>query len=317
MKVDPKSLRLFLSVVSKGTLAAAAESEHIAAAALSKRISDLEESLGAELLLRNNKGIKPTPAGLALLDFSRRLLHELDSLPAHMADFTRGLKGHVRIFANISSITQFLPKQLSTFLEKNPLVQVHLEERVSTEVGRGVAENAADLGVLVTATPVPGIKYYNYAQDHLMLAVPADHPLASRKSVKYSQTLAYEFIGLHTGSQLNLQMMRAASDLGRTWICRMQVTSYDALCLMIEAGLGIGVLPGAIAISYAKALGIVPVALNETWASRVFSICCRPYDELSPATRLLLNHLLAGRSPRPDVVDPRSRRTFGAITPDS
>jgi DNA-binding transcriptional LysR family regulator len=297
MKIDPKTLRLFIAVVEHGTLAAAAEREHIAPAAVSKRISNLEDVLGAKLLLRSNKGIEPTPAGMALLDSSRKLLHDLDALPAQMSDFARGLKGHVRILANISSITQFLPRQLNTFLAKNDRIQIHLEERVSSEVGRGVAENAADLGVLVCAAPVSGIEYHTYAQDELMLAVPADHPLARKKVVKYSQTLVHEYIGLHTGSQLNLQLMRAASDLGRSWICRMQVTSYDALCCMIEAGLGIGILPRQLATSYAKALRIVPVALNEPWASRAFSICCRPYRELSPAARLLLDHLLADRMP--------------------
>jgi len=291
-KIDPRSLRLFISAVEAGTLAAAADREHIASAAVSKRISDLERALGTALLHRNNKGIEPTPAGMALLDFSRRLLHDLDALPAQMTDFERGLKGYVRIFANISSITQFLPRQLSTFVANNPTVRIQLEEKVSSAVARGVAENAADLGVLVGEVNLPGLRCRPYAKDVLTLAVPSDHPLARRNTVKYEHTLSYEYIGLHTGSQLNQQLIRAASDLGRTWTCRMQVTSYDALCLMIEAGLGIGILPRHIALSYSKALRITPVALDEPWSLRSFSICSRVYGELTPAARLLLDHLL-------------------------
>jgi DNA-binding transcriptional LysR family regulator len=71
MKLDPLSLRLFVSVVEEGTIAAAAAREHIAAAAVSKRLSELEDQLNTQLLTRSNKGIVVTAAGVALLDMAR------------------------------------------------------------------------------------------------------------------------------------------------------------------------------------------------------------------------------------------------------
>src|SRR5450830_1550436 len=104
MRLDPISLKLFISVLEEGTIAAAAEREHIAAAAVSKRMSEIEAQLGTQLLVRTNKGISATAAGLALSTMARRVLHELDEISVQMQEYASGVRGHVRVFANISAI---------------------------------------------------------------------------------------------------------------------------------------------------------------------------------------------------------------------
>ena len=101
----------------------------IAAAAVSKRISELEENLKIRLLIRTNKGIQPTPAGIALSTMARRALHELDEIAVQMRDYASGLRGFIRVHANISAITQFLPQDIRLFLNECPNVQVDLEEK--------------------------------------------------------------------------------------------------------------------------------------------------------------------------------------------
>ena len=99
MKLDPTSLRLFVSVVEERTIAGAAAREHIAASAVSRRISELEAVLKTELLDRSNKGIRPTAAGVALLNLARGVLHDLDEIQAQMRGYSSGTRGHVRMFA--------------------------------------------------------------------------------------------------------------------------------------------------------------------------------------------------------------------------
>lgn len=291
MTPDPKSLRLFVSVIKHGTIAAAAEHEHTAAAAVSRRISDLEEQLGVALVERSNKGVTPTPAGRALLGMSHRVLHDLDSIKAQMHDYAVGMKGYIRIFANISAMHQFMPRELSAFLADNPLVQIDLEEHVSTAIAQAVADNNADVGVLVVDSPIEGVEYLPYKEDDLVVIAPESHPLADRERVRFADTLAYDYVGLPPGSQMNLQLMRAARELGRTWRYRFQVSGYDSLCLMVESGLGIGMLPRRIAQSYAKALKIRLLGLDESWAHRRLHVCIRSYDALSPAARLLVERM--------------------------
>jgi len=291
MKLDPLSLKLFVSVIEEGTIAAAAEREHIVASAVSKRLSELEIALDTQLLQRSNKGIQPTEAGLALLSLARGLLHDLDDVYLQMREYSSGTRGYVRVHANISTITQFLPEQLNRFVAKYPLIQVHLEEKISTVITRSVAESVADIGIFTLGTHAQNLEIFPYGSDELVLITPKDHPLAKKKSVKFSDTLDFDYVGLHAGGSMNLQLVNVASHFGKALKLRMQVTSFDAQCLMVEAGLGIGVLPRNSAKTFLKALDINVVKLDEPWAKRELAICVRSYDSLSVAARFLVDHL--------------------------
>jgi DNA-binding transcriptional LysR family regulator len=291
MRVDPTSLELFICVVEEGTIAAAAERRHIAAAAVSKRMSELEASLHTQLLKRTNKGVEPTAAGNALLNIARRALHELDDVSVQMRDYASGTRGLVRLFANISAITQFLPRELKAFVDAHPHVEVHLEERISTFIARAVAENAADIGIVSLLPPELTLETFPYRFDHLSLITPRDHPLARRRSVSFAETLQFDYLGLHAGSSINLQLAKAAAELARPLRLRIQLTGYDALCSMVEAGLGVALLPETIAKRNARTASIHVVRLDEPWAQRELRICVRSYAALSVAARLLVDHL--------------------------
>lgn len=296
MRIDPVSLRLFVAVMEEGTIAAAAQREHIASAAVSRRISELESSLGTSLFERSNKGTLATPAAHVLLGLARDVLHGLDDLSEQMAGFASGLRGHVRVSANISAITQFLPQHLRSFMALAPAVQVHLQERISTQVARAVADSTADIGILNAGHyghdgDGEALVQLPYRQDELVLVVPRGHALARRRAVSFREALAFDFVGLHPGSAINDVLHRRASETGLPLRLRMQVTSYDALCLMVDAGLGIGVLPRGSARLYLPALKIRAVTLQEPWAARQLVLAVRSLEALSPAARMLVDHL--------------------------
>jgi DNA-binding transcriptional LysR family regulator len=291
MRLDPISLRLFVAVVEEKTIAGAAEREHIAAAAISKRIRDLEELLGSQLIIRSNKGIVPTAAGAALLSLARGALHDFDEIFAQMRDYSSGTRGFVRVVANISAITQFMPTALKSFLIEHPLVQIRLDEMTSGEILRVVAENGADIG-LFSAWPLrQDVEVYPFRNDELVLAVPKQHFLARKKSVLFSETLDFDYVGLGSESSINLQLSKAAAELGRIMKLRMHVTSFDALCLMVEAGLGIGILPRGSSAPYLKSMDIRIIPLGDAWVRRDLKLCVRSYQSLSNAAKLLTDHL--------------------------
>ncbi|AHV94640.1 LysR substrate-binding domain-containing protein [Bordetella holmesii] len=291
MRLDPTSLKLFISVVELGTIAAAAEQEHIAAAAVSKRISELEENLGIRLLTRTNKGIHPTPAGFALSTMARRALHELDEVAVRMREYVSGLRGFVRVFANISAITQFLPRDIRDFLGEYPNVQVDLEEKITPAIIKAVAENAADVGIFSGTVPDHDVEILPYREDMLALVVPAMHPLQATAGFRFVDALEYDFIGLHRGSAINRILSHAASGAKRTVKLKVQVTGFDALCFMVDSGLGVGVLPLDLAQRYAAIFNIRIIALTEPWARRKIQICVRAFDALPTAAKLFVDHL--------------------------
>jgi DNA-binding transcriptional LysR family regulator len=291
MKLDPVSLRVFVAVVEEGTIAAGAQREHLVAAAASKRISELEAQLGTALLVRTNRGVHPTAAGHSLAVLARQALAQLDQVGARLLDYATGIRGTVRIHANPSAICQFLPGELKGFFNLYPDIHIDLEEQVSDAIVEAVLENRADIGVVNEGHDLRGLTAHPYRHYRLVVAVPMDHPLARRQRIAFEEALPFDLVGLHTGSSLNLLLTRAAAALKMPLKQRIQVRSYEALCLMVDTGLGIGVLPEAVARLHAQGLGIHLLHLDEPWAQRSLVLCVRPDDRLDKAGQRLLDHL--------------------------
>ena len=291
MKLDPVSLRLFVAVMEENTIAGAAAREHIAPSAASRRLSELEAALRVELFTRSNKGVEPSAAAFALLHLARGVLNDMDGIATQMRDYTTGTRGHVRVVANISAITQFLPGELQRFLAQHPQVDVRLQEQISTAIAHSVAENAADIGILNDGVYGEKVTLLPYRTDELVLVVPTGHTLARRKTVRLTDALAFDFVGMHPGSAINNQLTRAAAETQLPLKLRIQVTGYDALCLMVAAGLGVGVMPRGSAALYSGSLAVRTVTLAEPWAQRRLVLCVRSYESLSSVSRLLVDHL--------------------------
>jgi len=307
MRLDPVSLRLFVAVMEEQAIARAAAREHIAPSAASRRLGELEHQLQVELFARSNRGIEPTAAAHSLLHMVRGVLHDLDSIVLQMRDFGAGLRGQVRVVANISAITQFLPGDLQRFMAAHPRVQVNLREQISTEVAKSVAENSADVGILNDGAYGEGLTLLPYREDELVVAVPMKHPLARRRAVRIAEALEHDFVGAHPGSVVNNLLSRASAELGLPLKLRMQVTSYDAMCLMVSAGLGIAILPRGSARIYSGTLALRTVNLQEPWARRRLMLCVRTGDSLTGAAQLLVAHL--GREPHlPAPEEQQARR---------
>ena len=299
MKLDPVSLRLFVAVMEENTIAGAAAREHIAPSAASRRLSELEAALRVELFTRSNKGVEPSAAAFALLHLARGVLNDMDGIATQMRDYTTGTRGHVRVVANISAITQFLPGELQRFMAQHPQVDVRLQEQISTAIAHSVAENAADIGILNDGIYGEKLSLLPYRTDELVLVVPTGHALARRKAVRLTDALAFDFVGMHPGSAINNQLTRAAAEAQLPLKLRIQVTGYDALCLMVAAGLGVGVMPRGSAALYSGSLAVRTVTLAEPWAQRRLVLCVRSYESLSSVSRLLVDHLRASAGAAP------------------
>ena len=295
MKLDPITLRLFVAVMEENAIARAAAREHIAPSAASRRLAELEDQLQVELFTRSNRGSQPTAAAYALLNMARGVLNEMDGIASQMKNYAhgsgQGLRGHVRVMANISSITQFLPAQLQGFLSQHPHVDVRLQERVSTDIARAVAENEADIGLLNSGSYGSKISLRPYRRDRLAVVLPLGHVLAEYEQLELKQIVEHELIGMHADSALNHLITRSAADQGLQPRLRMKVTGYDALCLMVAAGLGIGILPEGSARIYMGTLPLRCIRLHEPWAERQLMLCVRSQDALSPVAQLLAEHL--------------------------
>jgi DNA-binding transcriptional LysR family regulator len=289
-RLDLVSLRLFVSIADAHSLTGAAAREHMALAAVSKRVRDLEAQLDTVLLYRRPRGVELTPAGDALLHHARTVLADMDSLQAELSEYSRGVRGHVRIHANTSAIIEFLPEDLALFVRDHPEIKIDLQEHVSSEAIHAVREGLTDIGIFANTPAVEGLQVYAYRKDKLVLVVPDGHVLASRAPVALADALAYDFIGLQHDASLHRLIASAARAADMPLHMRIQVRSFEGICRMIARDMGIGVLPIK-AVAHLRGLPLTVVELSDDWASRGLYLGVRDYDTLSVIAREMVDHL--------------------------
>jgi DNA-binding transcriptional LysR family regulator len=290
-RVDFVTLRLFCAVVQTGSITKGANQCRLALSAASRRLADFEAAAGTRLLSRGARGVTLTPAGHATWQHAMRLFQGFQLFSAEVADYARGAKGHVRLWANMSALTEFLPAALAGFMRDHPDIRVEIEEQLSPDTVRALRDGVADLGVFAEGTPAEGLVTERYQADDLVLLCPSGHPLAGLESVWFTDCLAHDFVTVNRGSSLLEIVTTAAAAAERPLNVRVQVRSFDAMCQMISAGLGIGVLPKAACQERLSALGVAAIPLNDTWSRRWLLLGHLGEFGLSEAARLLLGHL--------------------------
>lgn len=291
MQFDLTDLSLFRHVVEAGSITHGAERAHLALAAASTRIRNMEKSLGAPLLLRTRAGVIPTPAGRTLLQHARSLLAQAERLKEDLGAYTGGLTGQIRVLSNTNALTEFLPEALGAFLAQHPQVSIDLEERLSDEIVGLIAEGVGDIGIVAGTVDTGQLETYPFRSDRFVLVVSQGHALASRESIAFSEVLEHDFVGLDRASALQRFLSGKASRIGKPLRLRVQLRSFDAVCRMVEAGVGVGIVPETTAQRAARTMAIGIVALEDPWAARDLTLCIRSLRDLAPSARQLAEHL--------------------------
>jgi DNA-binding transcriptional LysR family regulator len=298
------TLSLFVAVVEETSLAKAAERAHLAPSAISKRLADLELNLNVKLFERRPNGMFPTAAGTALLNHARLILHNVADLESELLDFAGGVRGTIRVRSNATAMAAFLPTDLRSFFRLFPQVRVDLSEGTSADTLRAVSDNAVDIGIYGDVVVPNDLHCVLYRRDRLVLLVPKDHPLTRMELVRFEDSAGYEFIGAPRGSSIDTAMQRASSDLGVSLKMSIRTSGFAAISAMVDAGLGIAVVPESTTPTYAKSYAIAALRFEETWAERRLMICSRDPVTLTPAAAAFLSHLTPHLQPAPKKMAP-------------
>jgi len=297
MHYDLPDLRLVTAIADSGSLTRAATHIHLAPSSASHRLTQLEAALGVALFSRHARGLTPTPAGESLLRHARQVFAQLEQMHADLAPYASGLNSQVTVFANTNAINCFLPEDLGDFLREHPRIRVSLEEQPSPAIIQAVAAGQVEIGVVAAEASLSGLETQSYRQDRLVLVVPAGHRLAERLAVNFAEVLEQPFVCLHAGSAIHTFMMNTAAQLGGRLDVRIQVRSFNAVCRMVAAGVGIGMVPrSSIAFPQGEFLratgdGLRTVEISDAWAPRDLQLCVRSRAGLGPAASALFDHL--------------------------
>lgn len=296
-RFDLVSIRLAVACVQTGSLTAAARDSHLALAAASRRIRELEAALGDPLFERHARGLLPTAAGRVFLRHGLSLLQTMEQLDAELADLRQGIARHIRLCASSAAISQFLPPLLAQYGRLHPQLRVDLEEQVSEAVVSTLREGRADVAVFVEGPDTSGLTTRLFREDELVLVMPENHALAAKKTaIAFTDTLDEEWISMTSGAALLQQQQQAALAANRPLKLRMQVRSFDAVCHMVASGLGIAVLPKGASLPLVKTMKLACRPLRDTWAQRRLLVATAAGDN-EAAIVSLVDFLAQGAQP--------------------
>lgn len=291
MRFDLIDLRLFLNVHEVGTITRGAERSHMTLASASERIRGMEDKLGVPLLLRDRRGVHLTPAGHTLEHHARLVLQQMERLQSELGDYHAGLKGHVRLLCNTSALSEHLPEVLSSFLNSQPGISLDLEERPSFEIVDAVRNNLCDVGVVSDAADLQGLETYPFRADPLSFIVARDHALAQHSKISLADVVDFAFVGLE-GSALQEHVAHHARRLGKRLNYRVRLRTLESVCRMVGLGVGVGIVPQAVAARCSRSAKIKRITLTDAWAKRSLVLCLRHFDRLPAHVQQMVQHVL-------------------------
>ena len=299
-RLDLIDLNLFRHVAEAGSITAGAGRANLALASASARVRRMEAALGVVLLQRGQLGSTLTPAGHSLLGHARGLLAQAERMHEAMGDHAGGA-GHVRLLCNTNALVEFLPEPLGRFMAASPGVTVDVQERLSDEIVALVGEGAAELGIVAGTVETEGLETIPFRTDRFVLVLVRHHALAAQPAMAFAAVLGQAFVGLDQASALQRFLAERAARMGQRLRLRVQLRSFEGVCRMVEAGLGIGVVPETTARRAAQTMAIGIVPLSDAWAARDLRLCMRSRAGLSGSARRLMEALspAGGAAPAP------------------
>ena len=287
-QLDLSTLSILIAISENGSFSKAALKVHLAVGSVSKRITDIEASIGTALFYRHARGVRLTPAGHSMIQHARSILNGVDRMHDEISEFSKGIKGHVHIAATTAVVTEYLPRDLRQYLEVNPAVQIDLTEQLSENIVDSLQQGSIDLGIFSKTVQHHDIETRPYRTEQFCLITLADHPLAKRESIKFSEALDNDFVGLsHSSSVIDFVRLKAESKLR----LRIQVRNFDAVCRVVKLGLGVGVLPISMANLHTEDGKLKAIPLEDKWAKRELVLGTRSLEGLTIAARRIFEHL--------------------------
>jgi len=288
MSFDLTDLRLVLNTIECGTVTGGGDRTSLSSPAASTRLKNLEATLKIQLLYRSHQGVTPTPAGLVFAQYARTALQHIDALAHAMENLLDGTGGHIRVVANTALVNDFMPDVLGEFLLGRPKVSVDLQPRLTSDILRLLGDGQADFAVVASAQRPTGLVCLDLGPDPLVLVTPPGHPLAEARLVPFEATFEHDFVGLYPGSTMDLHLRDLMKHAGKKLAVRVSAPSYEALCRMVEAGLGVGLLPEFVAMRHGGTQRLPIVHLTDAWATRRRYVLYTDDSALSACARDLI-----------------------------
>lgn len=245
MNVSLRQLRAFVAVAQTGGFSAAAQRLHLTQSALSMLVRALETEIGSALFERTTRSVKLTDAGREFFPLAERLLVDLHDALAQTRSHAQLARGRLVLAVTPVFATTVLPAVLAQYRQAHPHVYVAVRDDAGTaRIQQLVQDGAVDLGIApVDRTHPELLVAETLTDDDLVLACPIGHPLGRQAQVSWRDLAQHDMIGFTRDNAIQMLVQDAAAANGITLVTRYEVGSISTAAALVEAGLGISILP--------------------------------------------------------------------------
>lgn len=247
-----QQLGYFVAVARSRNFTRAAESCFVAQPALSQQIHKLEQELGLPVFERHRRGVGLTVAGAAFLAYAEQVLKLVDEGKQRVSDLKKVRHGSIAVVCLPTIATYWLPRIISEYRQAYPEVEVQIQERVGCTL-EDFCNAIADIGI-VQLDEEPDVRSSKLVQfermfvDELVLVLPKGHRLAMHPPgsdpVPLREVAGEPFVLPKAACGMGRVIARAFAEAGFQPRVRLETSQVEAVCEMVSAGLGVGLMPG-------------------------------------------------------------------------
>ncbi len=246
--MELRHLRYFVAVAEELHFRRAAERLHMSQPPLSQQIRQLEEEIGATLLLRNQRKVELTAAGAAFLVSAREILAAVEDAARQARRVQRGEVGRLAVGFVGSAMYSFVPELLRAFRVQAPDIALRLHEMGTTEQLRQLDDGRLDVGFLRTPGRWPGIAFETVLEEPVVVALPDVHPLAKRSLLRLTDIEGEDLVLLTPAGSPGLRaaLSGAITELGGEDRIAQEVAEMQTVIGLVAAGVGISLVPESV-----------------------------------------------------------------------
>ncbi|HXR13698.1 MAG TPA: LysR family transcriptional regulator [Solirubrobacteraceae bacterium] len=241
-------LRILIEVAARGSFSAAADALSYTQASVSQQIAALEHETGVTLLERLPRGVRLTPAGEVLLNYAEGIIARLHAAEAEMAAIAGLRGGQLRMASFPTAGATLMPLAIAIFRAQHPEVELTLAEGEPEEIAPRLLAGEFDLALLfefedTSEPPGPEVERMALFEDPMFLALPADHALARRRTLRLENLRAEAWIQTSAASPCARHVVRSCHAAGFEPIVSFESDDYQTVQGLVAAGVGVALIP--------------------------------------------------------------------------
>jgi LysR family transcriptional regulator, carnitine catabolism transcriptional activator len=286
MNINLNQLRVFVAVARLGNFTRAAERLHLSQPSMSLHIRQLEQDLGVRLFDRSTRSVALTRAGDDFLPTAERLLDDVQSAVASVADLAARRRGRVAVAVLPSVAAELLPRAIGALHARHPDITVSLRDDVAELIPARVRSGEVDFGLGAIDSIDADIAGSPLVSDELIAVFPPSHPLASAKTT-WRALAKYPFVAMSRDSSVRRLTEQAFAHNGLLLEPAFEAKYMSTAIGIIAHGLGVGTLPSS-AISMVQHAELAHAEIRGPVMKRQIGIMTRRGRSLSPAAEALV-----------------------------